>query len=194
MKYKIGVFGSGGAGKPKDEVKAIAREVGKLLGEHADEVIVITGGCSGLPYEAAYEAAQKGAEVWGYSPVYDEAEQKEFTPDDDLSIYTKLVYVSRDMPFADNRRIRMKYRNVLSTAECDAGIVISGQWGSLNEFTNLVDMQKIAAVLTGTGGVADELPALARKIVKEGQGAVIFNDDPQKLVQELFKLLRGSRQ
>jgi len=108
-----------------------------------------------------------------------------------LSIYTKLIYVSRDLPFADNRRIRMKYRNVLSTAECDAGIIISGQWGSLNEFTNLVDMQKVVGVLTGTGGVADELPALAKKIVKEGQGTVIFNDDPRALVEELLQLLRS---
>jgi len=59
MKYKIGVFGSGGAGKPKEDVKAIAREVGDILGEYAQDVIIITGGCSGLPYEAASQAAKR---------------------------------------------------------------------------------------------------------------------------------------
>jgi hypothetical protein len=56
----------------------------------------------------------------------------------------------------------------------------------LNEFTNLMDMQKLACVLTGTGGVADELPALTRRVKKEGQGIVIFDDDPERLVDQIM--------
>ena len=93
------------------------------------------------------------------------------------------------MPFAGNRRICMKYRNVLSTAACDAGIIIAGQWGSLNEFTNLIDMQKVVGVLTGSGGVADELQALTAKIVKEGQGKVLFDSAPRALVKKLLTQL-----
>lgn len=59
------------------------------------------------------------------------------------------------------------YHNVLTTAACDAGIIIAGRWGSMNEFTNLYDMGKVIGVLTGTGGIADELPQLLKKISKK---------------------------
>lgn len=83
----------------------------------------------------------------------------------------------------------MKYRNVISTATCDAAIVISGRWGSLNELSNLLDMQKVVGVLTDTGGIADELPELSKKISKEGQGKLIFEPDPQILVEKLLEVL-----
>jgi predicted Rossmann-fold nucleotide-binding protein len=191
MKYKIGVFGSGHSSQPIRAVTAAAEAVGEALGKHATQIIVVTGGCSGLPYTAAQKAAALGAAVWGFSPVTDIQAQKEFTPNDDLNIYQKLEFISPDLPFANNQRICMKYRNVLSTSACDAGIIVSGQWGSLNEFTNLVDMQKIVGVLTGTGGISDELPALAKKIVKPGQGEIIFNDDPDRLVEAILDRLKS---
>ena len=194
MKYKIGIFGSAAAGSATitTDVKQLAEQVGQALAKHKDEVIVITGGCSGLPYTAAHETAQHGVEVWGYSPVLGMEEQKDFTPNDDLSIYTKLHFVPKDLDAIDTRRKRMKYRNVLSTEACDASIIISGQWGSLNEFTNLIDMQKTVGVLTGTGGIADELSHLTAKIHKEGQGEVVFESDPEKLIEILLARLTNS--
>lgn len=189
MKYKIGVFGSGANNLSGTATARAAQKIGIALGEQANKVIVITGGCTGLPYEAASEAAKSGVEVWGFSPVFDLEQQKLFAPDDDPSIYSKLHFVPKDVPFADNQRICMKYRNVLSTAACDAGIIISGRWGSLNEFTNLIDMQKTVGVLTGSGGIADELPMLAKKISKAGQGEIIFESDPVALVQKVLEAL-----
>lgn len=191
MKYKIGVFGSGNGSQSDEIIKDAARAIGRALGTHANEVIIITGGCTGLPYIAAREATPMGSEVWGFSPVVDMEKQKNFTPDDDLSIYSKLIFVDKELPFAGNLRVSMKYRNVLSTAECDAGIVISGRWGSLNEFTNLVDMQKVVGVLTGTGEIADELPNLDAIVHKEGAGKIIFNDDPQNLVKEILNEIKS---
>lgn len=192
MKYKIGIFGSGGTGgKPTELVEEAARAIGRALGDRSESVIAVTGGCSGMPYLAAEQAAKSGAEVWGYSPVHSVEEQAAFTPNDNLDIYTKLQFVPEDLPFSANQRICMKYRNVLSTSQCDAGIIIAGSWGSLNEFTNLVDMQKTVGVLTGTGGVADELPALAQKIKKDGQGEIIFSSDPKQLVKELLAKLQA---
>ena len=191
MTYKIGIFGSGNSSKPSEQIATAAKQIGVALGRHGKEVTVVTGGCSGLPYLAAHQAAQAGTKVWGFSPVTDIEAQKKFTPGDDLSIYQKLEFVSPDLPFANNLRICMKYRNVLSTAACDAGIIISGQWGSLNEFTNLIDMQKVVGVLTGTGGIADELPALAKKIVKPGQGEIIFDSDPVQLINKIISRLKS---
>lgn len=187
MKHKIAVYGSA-AGDYKDFLP-IATRAGELLGEHADSVIVITGACSGLPYAAAKAAADNGAEVWGFSSALDLATLQAEFPDDDLTFYKKLVYVPPDFAFAKNDLARKKYRNVISTITCDAAIIISGRWGTLNEFTDLVDFGKIVGVLTGTGGIADELPSLTRKVVKEGQGQIIFESDPEALVEKLLSAL-----
>ncbi len=186
-KYKIGVFGS--AGGDYGSFLPLATQIGSALGDHADSVIVVTGACTGLPYAAATAAADKGCEVWGYSDCMDEAGLRAEYPDDDLSVYTKLIYVPSDFPFAESDRPRKKYRNVISTANCDGGIFISGLWGTLNEFTNMIDFQGLSAVLTGSGGIADELPALTAKIHKEGQGRVLFDKDPERLVQKLLRAL-----
>ena len=47
-------------------------------------------------------------------------------------------------------------------------------------------MGKIIGVLTGTGGIADELPNLNRKISKESKAKVLFGDFPKKLIQEII--------
>jgi len=190
MKYKIGVFGSAAADQPAVAVEA-ATEIGRVLGEYAHKVIIITGGSGGLPYFAAAEAAKAGTEIWGFSPVSNKAEQQDFAPSSNMDIYTKLQFTPEDTPFRNALQARMKYRNVLSTFNCDAGIIISGQWGSLNEFTNLIDMGKTVGVLTGTGGIADELPALTQKISKPNQGKVIFDSDPKTLVEKLLASLES---
>jgi predicted Rossmann-fold nucleotide-binding protein len=191
-KYKIGVYGS--AAGDYTAFVPIAEQIGRALGEQADSVIVITGACPGLPYAAAKAAAQRGVAVWGFSSSCDEAAQRQEYAADDLSIYRKLIYVPADFPFADNELVCKKYRNVISTASCDAAIIISGRWGTLNEFTNLIDFGKTVGVLTGTGGIADELPALARKIFKAGQGEIIFDGEPKSLVEKLISSLRTSKQ
>lgn len=187
MKYKIGIFGS--AAGEMTQVVPKAKQLGKVLSRYADKVLLITGACSGLPYAVASEANQNGVEVWGFSPMFDEKGQRQFTPNEDIGIYSQIFYVNRDFQFADNDKVNKKYRNVLSTASCDAGIIISGRWGSMNEFTNLIDMQKVVGVLIGTGGIADELPTLSQKIIKENQGQTIFNNDPENLVKEILEHL-----
>ncbi len=190
MKYKVGVYGS--AAGDYEAFLPIAAKVGQALAEHADSVIVITGACPGLPYAAAKTAAAQGVEVWGFSSSPSEAVQRQEYAADDLSIYAKLVYVPQDFPFADSDQACKKYRNVISTANCDAAIIMSGRWGSLNEFTDLIDMGKTVGVLTGSGGIADELPALSRKISKAGQGELLFDGDAGRLVEKLLSSLKLS--
>ncbi len=187
MKFKIGIFGS--AEGDLEKVKSSTREVGRLLGERG--VIVITGASSGLPYEAAKAAKMNGAEVWGFSKGFDLKTQEELNPGLDSSIFTKLFYIPRDYEFAHDPLVCMKYRNVTSTANCDAGIIISGRWGTLNEFTNLYDYGKVIGVLTDTGGVADELLNLSKKINKPSKAKIIFNSDTKELVNQLISELEN---
>jgi len=190
-KYKIGVYGSSAGDIAK--IIPLAAEIGRQLGRYSEAVIVITGACSGLPYAAAKAASDLDTEVWGYSSSLDLDALKVEYPDDDVTIYKKLIYVPPEFTFSGRDLIRKKYRNIISTANCDAGILISGRWGTLNEFTNLIDFGKPVGVLTGTGGVADELPGLTKKVSKAGQGKIIFESDPVRLVDRLLKDLKATK-
>lgn len=185
-KYKIGVFGSA-----EGDIKKIIPKVHELAKVLAKQnVILITGASFGLPYETAITAHKLGTEIWGFSQAIDKKKQFEYVPHNS-SFYKKLFFVPKDYEFVADRNISQKYRNVSSTANCDAGIIISGRWGTMNEFTNLHDMGKVIGVLTGTGGIADELPNLLKKIHKPGRGArVVFHDNPEELVKLVLEELR----
>ncbi|MBI2028556.1 MAG: hypothetical protein HYT07_03000 [Candidatus Levybacteria bacterium] len=190
MNYKIGIFGSSAVEiEANSEKKAI--ELGRALSNH--KVTLITGACSGLPYLTARYGSKNGNPVWGYSPKLDLQGQRKFTPKDDLSIYKKLVYIPKEFEFSEDEQVCKKYRNVISTANCDCGIIISGRWGTMNEFTNLYDMGKVIGVLTGTGGVADELEGLSKKIQKKSKAKIILDDSPPGLVGQIIKELNLRR-
>lgn len=185
MKFKIGVFGSaeGDIQKIFNKAHALGKELGR------NKAIIITGASTGLPYKVAKTAKENGAEIWGYSQARNLEDQEKLAPNCDSSIYKKLIYIPKDFPFASDIQVCKKYRNVISTANCDAGIIIAGRWGTLNEFTNLYDMGKVIGVLTDTGGVADELPSLNRKISKKSKAKVLFESSPKKLIQNVIKEL-----
>jgi len=182
MKYKIGIFGSAEVASV-EEIIPTAHKLGVALGKQ--NIILINGACNGLPYEVALKAHESGIPVWGYSQAPDLETQQKLVPHD-TSLYEKLFYIPKDYPFADNYLVTRKYRNVSSTANCDAGIIISGRWGTLNEFTNLYDMGKIIGVLTDTDGIADELENLNKKIHKPGKAKIIFNENPEELVKQVL--------
>lgn len=181
----IGIYGS--ADIVSAETSEIAVAVGSALARRG--CIVVTGACSGLPYRAAYAAAKLGAEVWGFSPATGLEEQRRFTPDDDLSIYTRLDFIPPDFPFAGDIEVAKKYRNVLSTAHCDAGIVIAGRWGTLHEVCSLIDYGKVVGILGNAGGIADELPRLWETIPSRADATMLFDDDPVKLVEAVCEEL-----
>jgi predicted Rossmann-fold nucleotide-binding protein len=183
--YKIGVFGSGVSGSPAVTKKAAA--LGSELAKR--KAVVITGACSGLPYVAAQNAAKSGAKIWGFSPEINLAGQRRFTPNDDITIYAKLIYIPKNLTRQFKPAVFKKYRNVISTFTCDAGIVVAGRWGTMHEVASLYDYGKVIGVLTGTGGISAELARLNKKIHKPNAAKFIFNSSPQKLVSEVIKEL-----
>lgn len=184
VKKKIAVFGSA----VNDHAEQIAPKI-KALGEALAEknIILLTGACSGIPYKTALAAYRKNkTEIWGFSPNTTLEDQIRLNPDDDNSIYSKLIYVPAGYKYVDNIEVCRKYRNVAATAECDAAILVSGRWGTMNEFTNLNDMGKVIGILTGTGGIADLIKDLYKKISKPSKAVLIFNSSPEKLVEEVL--------
>ncbi len=194
--YKIGIFGSDerSEGDPLLDRQGNVYKFAKEFGEELSKLkaTIITGACSGIPYSVAYEAHRHGCDVIGYSPEPDINGQKLFTPKDDLTIYKEIKFTPKSFEFASNRQVCKKYRNVISTANCDAGIIISGRWGTMNEFTNLYDMGKVIGVLIGTGGIADELPSLSKKINKKSRAKVLFDSSPKILIQKTYFYLKSN--
>jgi len=188
MKYKIGIFGS--AADVLDIVIMKAKELGEELGKYDKEMVIINGATTGIPGLVSAEAQKRGVNVWGYSPATNLQTHQKITPGDDGSVYQKIVFIPNDYVFQDNIAVCRKYRNVTSTAVCDAGIIISGRWGTMNEFTNLYDMGKIIGVLTGTGGIADELAGLTKKISKKSSAKIFYSRSPQVLISNILREIK----
>lgn len=161
--------------------------MGRELSKH--NFIIITGAADGIPYQVALTAAKLGSKIWGFAPATFFEKEKIISPQQDLNIYQEIFYIPQGFTFAKDIQVCRKYRNVTSTANCDAGIIISGRWGTMNEFTNLYDMGKVIGVLTGTGGIADELSKLIKKIHKTSKTIIVFNDSPKKLIDKIINEL-----
>lgn len=171
MKYKIGVSGSA-ENNCLPGAYAKAREVGRQIA--LSGMVCVTGDTDGIPHSAAHGAkAAKGTTV-GISPAASEEEhlRKYKLPNDqlDIKIYTGFQFSGR---------------NLLFIRACDAVIFICGRIGTLNEFTIAFEDKKPIGILTGTGGIADEIDHLL-EIAKRGRAKIVFDDDPETLVKKVI--------
>ncbi|HSW97927.1 MAG TPA: hypothetical protein VLF89_08935 [Candidatus Saccharimonadales bacterium] len=190
MQYKIGIFGS--AVINNEDLLSKAHELGKALSKY--DLMLITGAGKGIPYQVVSEAKKRNEKIkiWGFPPVLDKQALQEYTSDD-IGIYDKITYIPQDYAFANSIHACRLYRNAASTSHCDAGIIISGRFGTLNEFTNMQEEKKVIGVLIGTGGIADELQQIVSKVTKEDSAQVIFNNDPKELVKEVLEALEKQK-
>jgi uncharacterized protein (TIGR00725 family) len=184
MEYKIGVFGSGVSKNVK--VNKAAREIGSWIA--GKDGILITGGCGGLPHEAACGAAAVNGLIIGISPAIDLKEhiEKYGFPAD--SFYN-LVFTGMEK----------KGRNIISIRTCDAAIFIGGRTGSLNEYTIARDEKSeefVIGILEGSGGITDKILELEDFVKKEGKGSkatFVVEKSPSYLVTKIFNELNWQR-
>lgn len=192
-KYKFGIYGSGIA--ESEQAIQLAQELGYALAQQ--DIIIVTGGCSGMPYIVAQASKQCGAEIWGFTPERNEQEQQQAYPLDNIAIYDRLFFVppqyaqhfflTQPLSPPQDQRTRRKYRNVLSTTHVDAGLIVSGGWGTMNELTNLFYDEKPVGVLLGTGGLADAFQEWYPRLRKKSKSAVFFCNKPKDLVDNLLQ-------
>lgn len=173
-RFKIGVSGSA-SNNCTPGAYAKAREVGRQIALSGS--VCVTGDTVGIPHAAAHGAkAAKGVTV-GISPAISRAEheRKYHLPKDEMDIimYTGFQYSGR---------------NLLFIRSCDAVVFICGRIGTLNEFTIAFEDKKPVGILTGTGGVSEEIEHLL-EISKRGKAKVVWDDDPARLVQKLLDLV-----
>lgn len=168
MKIKIGIMGSA---EEAAEVREAAVALGKAIA--ARDAILLTGATTGVVYATGKAAHDAGAMHIGISPAHDAQEhvEKYKLP---LDVCDALIYTG----------FGLKGRNVVLVRSCDVVIFISGSIGSLNEFTIAYDEGKIIGCLTGTGGVADEIERIAKRLSKPTKARLFFADDPISLLEK----------
>jgi len=169
MRIKVGVMGSAG-GEMQSEVLERCRELGRAI---ADEgCAILTGGCPGLPHQAAIGCKQQGGLTVGVSPA--------ISLDEHISLYGSPTYHIDIMIYTG---AGLMGREVTGVRSCDIVIIVGGRSGTLGEFAIAYDEGRTIGVLTGTGGVADHIDDFMPIIKKETGSRIIYDADPRRLVQ-----------
>lgn len=175
LRYSICVSGAA-AGETVEQDAKLAVSLGEAIGRSGH--ILTTGATVGLPYYAAAGAKSEGGMSIGFSPAVSLREhlRKYRLPYDcfDFVNFTGMNYVGRDLYLVQSS---------------DAVITIGGRFGSLHEFTSALEAHKPCGILTGTGGTADEIPKLMEILEPPHAALVVYDSDPEKLVQKIIKIL-----
>ncbi|MGE5298273.1 MAG: hypothetical protein ACM3KM_03860 [Acidobacteriaceae bacterium] len=177
--YKIAVSGSSTDNCAQGAFKK-AYEVGRQIALH--KCVLITGATIGVPQWATRGAkSAKGVSI-GLSPASSrDAHMRTYrlpTNFMDLIIYTGFDYSGR---------------NMLMTRASDAVIIVCGRIGTLNEFTTAFEDKRVVGILTGTGGIEEDIPDIL-KDAKRGKKFMIFDSDPKLLVEKVIRKIREVRQ
>ncbi|HSX57707.1 MAG TPA: hypothetical protein VLE47_00350 [Candidatus Saccharimonadales bacterium] len=179
MQWKICVSGAAVGDCLNEETIEKAELLGRSIAKH--DAVLVTGATTGIPFYAARGAKKVDGVSIGFSPAatYQDHVKRYQLPTRymDLIVYTGFGYAGR---------------NLLLTRSADAVIVVCGRIGTLNEFTVAFEDKKPLGVLTGSGGIADEIKELT-EVAHKHECPVIYEDDPDKLVVNLIRDLERTR-
>jgi hypothetical protein len=175
-KYNIVVSGAAETKICCHDIERLSKEVGAEIAKAGHTLI--TGATTGVPYYCALGCKEAGGFNVGFSPAESElAHIKSYClPLDafDVMIYTGADYTGRD---------------VTMTKSADAVIIICGRMGTLHEFTTAVETKKPIGILERTGGVADEIRNLMKRVYSREEEKVIFETDPKILVKKMLETI-----
>ena len=171
--FRIGVFGGAFVIDSK-LAEELAREIGRSIVKRGH--IVMTGATSGLPHIAGKAALEAGGVVLGVSPARDAAEHtgryKKPLNGCSYIFYTGQGYTGR---------------NYLNLRNCDMGVFIGGEAGTLEEYCVGIYEGLVLGALTNSGGICEMLPQIVKKFRTEHGGAFCFATDPEKLLDDMIE-------
>lgn len=150
-----------------------AYEIGKeiALNNH----ILRFGGCWGYPYEAAKGAFENNGKVIAISPAKNKQEhvEKYKFPTEK---FTEIEYTGLGIPD----------RNIPLVVNSDVAIIISGQIGTLNEFTLSFFHKKPIGILENSGGIIKLVKEIAEICDTVGEkDKIVYEKEPKLLVKKL---------
>lgn len=179
LKIKICVSGAAETGHCGIDALEVGKEVGREIARQG--AVLVTGATTGFPLWSAMGAKEAGGISMGISPAQTEQEHvdKYKLPLEymDLIMYTGSGYSGR---------------NLQLTRTSDAVIVGCGRIGTLNEFTIAFEDDKPIGILEGSW----ETDELIKRILNEshrGNGKVIFEKDPKKMVEKIIELVNKDK-
>ena len=178
MKYQICVSGAA-SGETVKASYQLAFELGKAISKRGKTLT--TGATVGLPHYAAQGAVSikgdRGISI-GFSPAASFREHvatyKLPTKEFDYINFTGMAYVGRDVHLVRSS---------------DAIITVGGRMGSLHELSTALESRKVCGVLLGSGGLADYTPTLLENVEAPGAKDVIYDTDPERLVDKVIAAL-----
>ncbi|MDA8074510.1 MAG: hypothetical protein M0Z40_04640 [Actinomycetota bacterium] len=172
----VGVMGSA-SGYIDPAVAVRARALGRAVAEAG--CTLITGACPGLPQEAVMGASACGGLVLGISPALSEQEHVDRYASP-IEGFAALIYTGSGL----------MGREVVNIRSSDIVVIVGGHSGTLGEFAIAYDEGRLIGVLTGTDGVADFVGELVGKLAKDTGAKVLFDEDPDRLVERLVDYYR----
>lgn len=150
-----------------------SHEIGREIASNKN--ILRFGGCWGYPYEATKGAFENKGKVIAISPAKNKGEHlnKYKFP---IQNFTEIDYTGLGIPG----------RNIPLVSDSDGIIIISGQIGTLNEFTLAFHQKKIIGILEESGGITSiikEIVEICRKVGEEDK--IVYEKEPKELVRKL---------
>lgn len=173
---KISICGASLPPFDKDTLKK-SYEIGKEIA--VNNHTLRFGGCWGYPYEAAKGAFENNGKVIAISPAKDKEEHINHYKFPTQN-FTEIEYTGLGIPG----------RNIPLVVNSDAVIAISGQIGTLNEFTIAFYYKKPIGILEGSGGIADLAKEIAEICSRVGEkDKIVYEKEPKELVNKLVNLI-----
>ena len=178
MRYQICVSGAA-SGDTVTASHQLAYDLGRAISKRGKTLT--TGATVGLPHYATMGATsvegKRGVSI-GFSPASSFREHvatyKLPTKEFDYINFTGMEYVGRDVHLVRSS---------------DAIITVGGRMGSLHELSTALESRKVCGVLLGSGGLADYTPTLLENIEAPGAKEVIYDTDPERLVEKVIQAL-----
>jgi uncharacterized protein (TIGR00725 family) len=175
-KYQICVSGAA-KGESAEQGKQLAQAAGAAIAKAGHSLM--TGATTGLPNESAIGYKEAGGKMsLGISPASTKVEHvlKYRLPTEsyDAILYSGLHYSGRD---------------ALLINSADAVVSIGGRLGTLHEFTVAMETGTPLGLLSGAGGIGDQIEGLLKLLPNANPDLVVSDTDPDKLVEKLTHML-----
>lgn len=179
VQVRIGVMGSA-SGEVAQLIQEHCRCLGRAIADSG--CCLLTGACPGMPHAAVIGAKEVCGHIVGISPAVSLKEHVEVyaSPYEeyDVMVFTGLGLMGREL---------------INIRSSDIIVVVGGRSGTLGEFAIAYEEGKLIGVLSGTGGITTALPQLEATLGKKTGAEVIYDDDPNRLVERLLeRYLSGS--
>jgi len=175
---RVGVMGSA-AHEIEPAIAESCRRLGQAIA--ASGCCLLTGACPGIPHAVVRAARTAGGHVVGISPASSLKEHVELY-DSPYREYDVLIFTG----------LGLMGREIINIYSSDIVLVVGGQSGTLGEFAIAYEQGKLIGVLSGTGGITTALPALEASLNKKTGAEVIYDLEPEVLVERLLARFRSA--